>query len=103
MSLSIYQGDSTDILNITVEDETDYSQYTCKAMVVKSVGDVALITASPTIDTTNGVFVSLSPTDTAGLLPGTYIFLIVIKKTVNSVVTYRKEIHETLVVAITGF
>lgn len=103
MSLNIYQGDKTDIINITVEDETDYSDYSCIVKVVGASSGTEYLTKNGVVNATDGVAVFLTHAETLTLSPMSYQMFIRVEKTENSVITYSKEIHESLIVEASGF
>ena len=92
----IFKGDITKVDNIKVKGETDYTLYSCTAIIVAAIGDAPLVSKIVAPDTTDGFDVYFTPQETDVLPIGEYIVVYQVIKTEASVITYRKEAHKNV-------
>lgn len=103
-SMEFYQGDSSDIVSVSVYSAgvlvTDLDGYSGKFSVVKCVGDDPEYT--PTNMTVVGTAFQdmISPSNSANLAPGKYIGVAEIK---NDVLAFKKETHIEITVLKQGY
>lgn len=102
LNQKIYQGDSTDVVNIKIEGVTDYSLYSCNTVIVKNIGDTPIVDKTITPDAVEGFDVFITPVESALLSEGLYKIVCELTKTEATIVTYRKEVHGVITVEKAG-
>ena len=102
MITSIFKGDSTNIDNIKVKGETDYTLYSCRAIIVKEIGDTPIVDETFEPNVTDGFDVYFTPQNTDLLTADIYIIIYEITKTEDSVITYRREYQKKVRVNADG-
>lgn len=90
----VIQGDSTDLKKITVTGVTDYTDYEGKLIVFEkcnlNVKPISVPIIAP--DIAKGFTIGLTPGQTESLEVGDYRVGFEMKKTENSVITFRREL-----------
>lgn len=104
--VEIHPGDTTNIVSITLEGVTDYTDYTGSVEVFTEIGTAALITRTFAAGVA-GLDFFLTAEETGSLDTGIYVYVYTIDKTVLTVVEYHREIQVTLIVTedaiVTGY
>jgi len=102
MATVIYKGDSTNVYNIKVNGETDYSLYSCQGIIVKSIGDTPIVNKTFTLDETDGFDVFFLAEETDLLEIGTYLEIYELTKTESGEIVYRRELQRIIQVKKDG-
>jgi hypothetical protein len=98
--MSVKQGESTDLFNITVEGLTDYTDYYSELTVLAADTDAPVLGPLTIYPSASNKFpVSLSPAQTAGLPVGNYTVVLIVVKDVEGVIEFRKETSWSLKVS----
>ena len=96
MITTTFNNDSTNIDNIKVKGETDYTLYSCRAVVAKELKGTPIIDKTIPPDVTNGFDVYFTPEEAESLTPGFYHIFYEVTKTKDAIITYRREYHKKI-------
>ena len=95
-TMTVKQGDSTDVFEITIDGVTDYTDYRTDVQVLVPKTN-AVVIAKETITPVDGkMSVAFAPEQTAGLAASSYNVVAEVVKETNGVVIFRRELTWTL-------
>lgn len=95
-NMSAKQGESTDLFEITIKDLVEYTDYYSDLYVLAADTD-ATVLGPIRIEAVDNVFpAALSPSQTQGLPAGNYTVVLVVEKSVEGNIEFRKEISWAL-------
>lgn len=92
-----FNNDSTKIDNIKVKGETDYTLYSCRAVIVTELKGTPIVDKTVEPDTTDGFDVWFTPQEAEQLSANVIYFIVYeVTKTEAEVITYRREHHKKI-------